>query len=378
MKIRALKLKDQKFSNWHTEVENRWEYADFLNNKSWRTGWISFDCCFYIPETEKIYCGITSFDADIFWAFDRKSGKFVDCGFGSVRNPYDAKFHRSLVRWQADGCLYAAIALLHDIDHYCDAPGGAIVRYNPQTGEITKLSIPIPHHYIQSICLAQESGIIYGITFTPEKLFSFDIRTRKSRDFGPLGSGFEMGQGENVEIDSEGCVWSGWGLTRAWQSDPGPDSHRLCKYDQKTQKIKYFNAGLPNPDGSYGYSKVEGLFNLSGKLFASGANGSLYKIDTVTGKGEYLSTPVSNRQSRLASLRMAPDGYAYGITGQDGKCELLQFDPQNNKYNLLGEIIACGEHCWQVHDLAITDDGVIYACENDNPERSGYLWEIQL
>jgi hypothetical protein len=36
------------------------------------------------------------------------------------------------------------------------------------------------------------------------------------------------------------------------------------------------------------------------------------------------------------------------------------------------------DSAWQIHDLCISPDGVIYACENDNPFRSGYLWEIQL
>ena len=29
-------------------------------------------------------------------------------------------------------------------------------------------------------------------------------------------------------------------------------------------------------------------------------------------------------------------------------------------------------------DLAMTKDGVLYVCENDNPYRSSYLWEITL
>ncbi len=33
---------------------------------------------------------------------------------------------------------------------------------------------------------------------------------------------------------------------------------------------------------------------------------------------------------------------------------------------------------YQCHDIVATDDGVIYACENDNPYRSSYLWEIRL
>ena len=36
------------------------------------------------------------------------------------------------------------------------------------------------------------------------------------------------------------------------------------------------------------------------------------------------------------------------------------------------------EPAWQIHDVTITPDGVMYAGENDNPRRSGYLWEITL
>ena len=37
-----------------------------------------------------------------------------------------------------------------------------------------------------------------------------------------------------------------------------------------------------------------------------------------------------------------------------------------------------GEPCWQVHHIVMADDGTFYACENDHPRRSGYLWEIRL
>lgn len=378
MKIKAHKLRDRKFDNWSTEVEDRWDYEDFLANKAWRKDWISFDCCAYVPETKRIYCGITSFDADIFWAYDRKSRRFADCGFGKVRNPYDAKFHRSLVRRGKDGCLYAAIALLHDPDRYWEAPGGALVRYNPETGDICKLAIPLPHIYIQSICLDQKNGVIYGQAALPERMFKFDLITGRSEDLGPL-AGLGFGQGENIELDDEDCAWAGWVMTRAWQSTPGVDANRLCKYDPRLGHIIYFKGGLPNPDGSYGFQKVEGLFNLGGgKLFASGGNGSLYRVNMKTGKGKYLATPIAGRRSRLASLALGPDGAAYGVTGRDGRCDVIRFDPRRETYKLLGAVAEGKTACWQVHCVTMTPDGTIFACENDNPGRSGYLWEIKL
>ena len=380
MTIKALKFKDHNFGRqWFEEVEDHWEYKDILRNEAWRKKWISFDCCLYIPETDKVYCGITSFDADIFWAYDRKSNEFVDCEFGRVRDSYDAKFHRSIVKWNNDGCIYTAIALLHDVDNYWDAPGGAVVKYDFVNNRIEKIGIPLPHVYIQSICIDQKHGVLYGQTFTPERMIRFDITTGKSDDLGPISSAMSMAQGENIEIDDDGCAWCGWSVTRAWQSSPGVDSNRLCKFDPKERKIQYFNAGLPNPDGSYGYVKVDGIFNLgNGCLYASGGNGSIYRVDTKTGKGTYLGTPADNRPSRLSSLRMAVDGLAYGVVGKEGNCELISFDPKKEKFKILAPIIDGDAKCWQIHDVTITPDGTIYAGENDNPYRSSYLWEIKL
>lgn len=380
MKVKALKLQDVNFGNqWYDEIKDRWEYDDFKANPSWRKGWISMDGTFYNETDNRVYLGITSFDADIFWAYDRNTGQFVDLGYKKISDPYDGKFHRALVKWHKDGCLYAAIALLHDVNRYWEAPGGAIVKYDPTTGKVEKLGIPLPHVYIQSICLDQERGVIYGQTFTPERMIRFDVTTRRADDLGPLSSGMCMAQGENVELDDDGCVWCGWSVTRAWQNDPGVDSCRLCKFDPKIGKIRYFDAGLPSPDGSYGYVAVEGIFNLGHRrLYASGGNGSLYRIDTETGMGTYLGTPITDRRSRLASLRLGPDSAAYGVTGRDGKCEVIRFDPKSEKYELLGPVADGKIKCWQIHDIAVTSDGTIYAGENDNPYRSSYLWEIQL
>ena len=94
--------------------------------------------------------------------------------------------------------------------------------------------------------------------------------------------------------------------------------------------------------------------------------------------GTYLGTPITEHRSRLSSLCLGPDGKAYGVTGRDGKCNVICFDPKTEKYKLLGPVVDRDIYCWQVHDVTVTPDGKIYACENDNPYRSSYLWEIQL
>lgn len=379
MKVTALKLKNRDFSNWHSEVENRWDYDDLLADPAWRQDWISFDSCLFLPEQNKLYCGLTCLDGDIFWVFDRVTRAFVSCGYKRLNSPYDAKFHRSLLQRKKDGCLYAATALLHDIDRFWEAPGGAIVRYDPVSGKIEKIAEPLPHIYIQSICLDQNLDVIYGIAAVPERMFSYDLNDGISRDLGPISSGMEFVQGQNIELDDEGCAWSAWSVTRAWQNSPGPDSKRLCKYDPKQRRTIYFKKGLPRPGSAHDYVRLDGLFNFNtGGLFATGGNGSLYRIETCSGEATYLGTPITDRPSRLSSMKLGPDGCAYGVTGMEGRCEVIRFNPKTEKYALLGSVSAGDDKCWQIHDIAVTPDGTIYACENDNPMRSSFLWEIVL
>ncbi len=382
----ALKLRDVRFgTQWADQIEDRWDYADVLRNDAWRTGWISFDCLCHEPDSDTVYAGITSFDADIFRGWNRRERRWVDPGYARVRDPYDAKFHRSLLRDPRDGRLYAAPALLHDVDRFWEAPGAAIVRFDPATGDLAKLATPMPHVYIQSLVLDPARDTLYGQTFTPEYLVSYHLRTGAARTLGPTSSGMTMAQGETLGLDDRGGVWGVWTVTRAWQSASGADTHRFFHYDPDTGRIAYLDKGLPRPDGAYGYAKPESFFNFgTGSLFVSGAGGALYRLDPNTGDAEFLFQAVGDegrgRRSRLAAMARAPDGHAYGVVGRDGACELLRFDPATGDHALLGPLrdATTGEPAWQVHDVCITPDGVLYAGENDNPHRSGYLWEVRL
>lgn len=382
MKVRAIKLRDVDFgTEWRDVVDNRWVYDDFKRNEKWRTGWISFDCAFYRPQDDLVYCGITSFDSEFFVAYDRKADSFVKLGVDRVSNEFDAKFHRALLQGK-DGCLYGAIALLHCIDKYEEAPGGAVVRYDPENDIIEKLGIPVPHVYIQSLVLDEEHGMAYGLGFHPQCLLAFDLKKKEGRMLGYITSGYGGGvMSENIVLDDDGCVWSNWGLTRAWAYDPGPEAIRLCKYDPAADKIIFSQKGLPRADGSYGTAPVESFHNFGdGSLYAGADNGSLYRINPDTFEGECLCVPIQGRRSRLASLVHAGNGIAYGVVGRDGKCELARFHYTEGRCELLGQVKDgdTGAEMWQCHDIVMSEDGMLYACENDNVHRSGYLWEIVL
>ncbi len=78
MKVKAHKLYDEHIDNWASDIEDHYEYADMKANDHLRVKWISFDCLLADPVSDLVYCGITSFNSDIFRAYDRKSGEFLD------------------------------------------------------------------------------------------------------------------------------------------------------------------------------------------------------------------------------------------------------------------------------------------------------------
>ena len=304
MKCRALKLLDFHYgSEWQEKVCDHWLYDDFLSHPDWRKGWISIDSVLCDHEDNRVYLGITSFDADIFRAYDRNNERFVDLGYRRIMNPFDAKFHRALVKHPANGRVYGAVAILHDLDKQWEAPGGAIIEYDPKSGAIKRLATPLPHVYIQSIALDAKRDIIYCQCFPPEYLISYNLKTGHVHNFGLVGAGYgAMGQGENIALDDDNNLWGAWSLTRAWQSSAGIDAHRLFRVPAGGDKIEFLQAGLPRADGAYGFEKTEGFFNLGDRfMYASGGNGSLYRIDRQSGRADYLFTPISGRRSRLSS-----------------------------------------------------------------------------
>ena len=381
MKTASLRLLDVRFGNrWAEEVHYGWNYDDFLRNDDWRRGFISFDSLLWDPERDRVHAGITSFDHEVAKAFDRRTRTFLDTGFGAVVDRWDAKFHRSFVRRKKDGCFYAATALLHCVDHYLDAPGGGIFRHDPETGEWTKLCTPVPHAYIQNLVLDEERDLLYAMTYAPEYLLRYHLETGEVENLGLSGSGIAgMAQGENCVLDGDGTLWGTWSITRAWSHDVGANANRLFRVRPGAERIEFLQAGLPRTDGAFGFTKPEGFFHFGdGWVYASGANGSLFRIDPETGDARFLFTPVADRRSRLASLAPGSDGAAYGVTGRDGRCELLRFDYRRTRFEILGPVAdETGEPCWQIHDVVLTGDGTLYAGENDVPHRSGYLWEIR-
>lgn len=374
LKVRALILKNEKFQD--LEEQRNWDYGQMTAHRGRARSWISFDSLTYNPADDCVYLGITDFSNDIFYRYRRADSRFEGLNFPSVADRYDAKFHRSL-ELDADGVLWAATAMLHDVDRFGEAPGGAIVRYDTKSGKLEKVAVPFPHVYIQSLVLDRERRLLHGVTFTPERLFTYKIRTGEVVDHGPIGSAVEMAQPERPVLDDRGRLWSTWGVTRAFMDSPGPHPIRLLSLDPDTNKVTFYDHGIELL-GRYDKGRIDTLVaGRDGFVYIGSSLGALYRLDPETAGVTYLGKPVPGE--RLAGMECAANGTLVLAGGRPG-AHLVRFFPDEDRFEVLGRIRdeALGEEAFQVHDIAIAADGTVYAGENDNFRRSGYLWECRL
>ncbi len=370
---------DQAFGNWKSEVQDRWVYDDFKRDPLYSKKWISITSLAYHEPSGAVYLGIGSFSAELLWKFDTATKQITSCGYEKVAEPYDAKFHRSL---ELDGdTLYAGAALFHDLDKQFEAKGGRLVRYDIPTGRFTFLSRPCPPAYIQSIALDRKRRILYGFGAVPEVFFRHDLDTGKSRVIAYIGSGAEFCESHNPVLDREGRVWGTWGILRAFAYRTGQDSLRLFCYSPDEDRMTFFDHGLPNTGSPDDKSKPDtSVLGPDGSIYIGTEAGALIRLDPATARGELLCRPNPDSR-RLPALAFQPgSGLLYGIAGEHYNTRLFAYDTAKNEL-LFAQDVVCGEDGQRpdrIHHMVFAGPNTIYAGENDNNDRSAYLWELSL
>jgi hypothetical protein len=335
--------------------------ADVFENR------IAFTCLLTHPDG-KVYCGITAMNADIFHRFDPATETFESLGYQSVSEPFEVKIHRSL-ELASDGTIYGASACLYSIDQRLQTTGGAIFKFHPRDGKIRKLAVPCPRDYIQTITLDERRGLIYGMTCPVLKFFVYDLKTGKVEDNDYLGSITHLGA-----LDDAGCYWGTW----------DPVKHYLFKYDPAVRKIVYFHHSIP--EGAKhssimypGAGPVDTMINGGdGYLYIGTCGGSLVRLDPRTAEATYLGRPACTR--RMPGLHLWHDSLLIGAGGDEEGGYVFTYDRKTGAVQNLGPIVAAdGKKLYRVHDLCITADGrKAFVAETDVPNRSGYLWQVDL
>ncbi len=258
IKVNTYKIYDHNYTNWDTEVHNKWVYDDFISHDDYRKKWISITCLANDENNRNIYLGIGSFSQELLWKFNRDTKEITSLGYEKIADKYDGKLHRSL-ELDDKGFLYGGVALFHDLDKQFEAKGGRIIKFDTSTKEFEILDIPVKRVYIQSIALDKEKKIIYGFGAVPEVFWKYDIAKKESKFIAYIGSGAEFCQSHCPVIDVYGRVWGTYGILRAFAFDTGPDSLRLFCYDHGKDEMNFFKHGLPPVSGDKG--KIDTAIN---------------------------------------------------------------------------------------------------------------------
>ncbi len=341
------------------------EYAGTVADEDLLRNRVAFTCLYYQPVDALLYCGITAYDADIFYTFDPDTGEFVSLGWQEVGEQFDVKIHRSLCP-SPDGLIYGATAGLHDITRRREAPGGKIFSFDPATGEYEILCIPSPPDYVQTITLDPERRVIYGFTYPVFKFFKYDLDADEVTDFDYVGSITHISA-----LDDDGKLWGTW----------HPRNHFLFCYDPDADEITWFRHSVPNAqagaDVMYpGAGPVDCMINGGdGYLYIGTTLGELVRLDPKTAEVEFLGKPYP--EMRMPGLAIADDGLIYGCGGDGGAGQLFTYDRASRAFHVLGNVSDGDGTCYRTHDLALVGNR-IYVAETDNPYRSGYLWECRV
>ena len=308
------------------------------------------------PDDGLIYCGLTAINNDLLYTYDRKTGEFTCRNYKKIAEPFEVKIHRSLILM--DGLVYGATACLHGANERLEAPGGRLFRYDPKTGEYETLGRPVPYDYIQSIAIDKKRKVVFGNNYPVNYFWSFDLKTREAKNLGLA----EMPHG--MFCDRDGNTW---GVIA--------DSQRLFKYNAEEGFTK-FDFTLPKFNRML--MAMENLFQPTDEdtIYVGTQVGAVLALDPKKVEFTYLGKPC--RDNRIHGFMQRKDGLIYGVGGEDERCEVFAYDREAKKFMVLGHMHDKQRNmdAARPHNVTITDDGVIYTGETDNPGRSGYMWEI--
>jgi len=401
MKVTAHILRDVKLEGWRERIAGRWSYRELRADPDWFHGWISFDAVTFNPDDGKIYCGLNSMDGDLLHRFDPGSGRFESLGAKRWTDAYDVKIHRTLLRNPDDGCLYFGTSLLHDMDQQRQAAGGKLVRFDPATGAYDLLGVPAPRLYLQSIAADWRRGLIYSFTYPAEGVYRTDLAGRGAALVAWIGNATLFAQPHNAVVDRHGWLWGTMAETRAWDESTGAQPVRLFKYHPDRDELVCFDHGLPrwedeeqllpSPAGAgavtgalaetrhrqdFGFCDAM-AYDGGRYLYAGTVAGVLARVDTETGAVEKIANAIATGRFPALALR---DGVLYGAGGMHGRTQLVRWNTKGGPLELFTELedAATGQRPARIHDLAVDDRGRVFLGENDNHERSSYLWSVEL
>ena len=398
--VKAHILRDQKLEGWRDKIVGRWTYADLAANPEWHHGWISFDAVAFNPADGCIYCGLNSLDGDLLYRFDPSTERFECLNTRQWTDAYDVKIHRTILPDPSGDALYFATSMLHDMDQQQRACGGKLVRYDLRRNAYEILDVPAPRLYIQSIAADWQRGLVYSFTYPAEAVYRTAISAHRSELVAYLGNAILFAQPHNAVVDRHGWLWGTMAETRAWDEAFGQQPVRLFRYHPDNDCLVVSEHGLPRWDERKQLLRGETAGEVTNVLaetrhkqdfgfcdsmaydgeryiYTGTVAGVLCRIDTTTGEVEKLANAISSGRFPALAFR---DGILYGAGGMHGRTQLIRWDTREDSFDTYTDLVddARGEGPARIHELAVDGQGRVFLGENDNHQRSSYLWSVDL
>jgi len=308
------------------------------------------------PRDGLIYLGLTDHDNELLWTYDPDTEQFRQRHFKQATEKYDVKIHRSFA-FDADGTLYTATAALHNQPDYMKAPGGKVFRHDCEADRTERLAIPVPHEYIQTICLDSVRKVIYGQTYPTPYVFAYHLQSGQSELLGQATLPHRSG------CDRHGNLWG----------TIGSYEHKLFRYNPDDGMV-ILDHPMPKFNGALLAMNIFYQAPDEETCYIGTDAGALLAFDTRAGSFRYLGKPMLD--TRIEGLQVGKDGLLYGCGGYM-ETELFAYDRESERFYNFGPLYdpELDIRCVIPHDMTMDDDGVIYTGETDMPKRStAALW----
>lgn len=260
--------------------------------------------------------------------------------------------------------------------------GGHIYRYDPATGDVRTytsddqapledLGIPVKGNGIYAMTWDPTRSVIYGLTYPDAHFFVFDLKTRKTKDYGDI-------VGKKVFAGPE-RHWRS--VPRALHCDPetgavysSGDNGWIWRYDPATGEVWETDMRLP---GEY-YESLKSMdfpvveafdTDAGGRLYAATNDGFLVRLDLEAERVIVLGKPRIARRAR--AMKVGADGIVYMVLGElERICKLYTYDPKGGGFSDLGVLAVdrspyYAKRAYQFDAMAIGRDGAVYIGESD-------------
>ena len=220
-------------------------------------------------------------------------------------------------------------------------PGGALIKYTPDTGVIKYYGIPNPGGGLRSVKYDKKRRVIHGVTVDRQRYYRLTIDTRELRRY-------ELSRYNTREqiVDRRGRPW----FPNEFES--------LTVFDPDTETFTDFDTKIPGLRAS--------AVTTEGVIYGISPEGFLWSWDTRTNQVEHLGHITASPERSVYTTNMALDeerGRLYFMAGGHGSTHagvpiLTVYDLKNRKFHWLGTVDVDG--CFS--SLVARDHTVYFSC----------------